>query len=87
MAVLRAAEENRVLARVQQAATQRERGTDAARLAQHGQAAPAQPQAEEVGEALAGMEPQVQPDAYVAGAVAGQMAGGQERPCEDGGQG
>lgn len=66
---------------------QRKRGTDAARRAQHGQAAPAQPQTEEVGEALAGVEPEVQADAQVAGAVAGQVTGGQERPREDGGQG
>jgi hypothetical protein len=37
-------------------------------------------QAEDVGEALAGVQPQVQADAQVAGAVAGQMAGGQEGP-------
>jgi hypothetical protein len=33
-----------------------------------------------VGEAFAGVEPQVQADPQVAGAVAGQVPGGQERP-------
>ena len=42
---------------------------------QDGEAAPAQPQAEDVGEALAGVQPQVQTDPQVAGAVAGQVAG------------
>jgi hypothetical protein len=42
--------------------------------------APSQVQAEEVGEALAGVQPQVQADAQLAGAVAGQVAGREERP-------
>jgi hypothetical protein len=50
------------------------------------EAGPAQPQAEEVSEAFAGVQPQVQADAEVAGAVAGQVAGGQERPGENGSQ-
>ena len=78
--VVGAAEEHRVLARVQDPVAQREGGADPGRPAQRGQAAPAQPQAEDVGEALAGVQPQVQPDPQVAGAVAGQVAGGQERP-------
>ena len=78
--VVGAAEEDRVLARVQQAVAQREGGADLAGAAQDREAGPAQPQAEEVGEAFAGVQPQVQPDAQVAGAVAGQVAGGQERP-------
>ena len=63
-----------------QPVAQREGGADPGGAAQGGEAAPAQPQAEEVGEALAGVQPQVQPDPQVAGAVAGQVAGGQERP-------
>ena len=78
--VVGAAEEHRVLARVEDPVAQREGGADPGRAAQRGQAAPAQPQAEDVGEALAGVQPQVQPDPQVAGAVAGQVAGGQERP-------
>ena len=69
-----------MLARVDDPVAQREGGADPAGAAQRGQAAPAQPQAEDVGEALAGVQPQVQPDPQVAGAVAGQVAGGQERP-------
>ena len=65
---------------------QREGRADPARAAQGGQAAPAQPQADEVGEAFAGVQPQVQADAQVPGAVAGQVAGGQERPGEHQGQ-
>ena len=78
--VVGAAEEHRVLARVQQAVAQREGGADLAGAAQDREAGPAQPQAEEVGEAFAGVQPQVQADAQVAGAVAGQVAGGQECP-------
>ena len=81
-----AAEEHRVLAGVEQPVAQRQVGADAARAAQGGQAAPAQVQAEEVGEAFAGVKPQVQADAQVAGAVAGQVAGGQERPRGERGQ-
>ena len=39
-----------------------------------------------MGEALAGVQPQVQPDPQVPGAVAGQVPGGQERPRERRGQ-
>ena len=80
------AEEHRVLARVGDPVPQRQARADPAGAAQRGQAAPAQPQAEDVGEALAGVQPQVQPDPQVPGAVAGQVAGGQERPRERGGQ-
>ena len=69
-----------MLARVDEPVAQREGGADPGRAAQGGEAAPAQPQAEDVGEALAGVQPQVQPDPQVAGAVAGQVPGGQERP-------
>ena len=69
-----------MLARVQQAVAPWEGGADLAGAAQDREAGPAQPQAEEVGEAFAGVQPQVQADAEVAGAVAGQVAGGQERP-------
>ena len=91
--VVGAAEEHRVLAGVQEAVAQREGGADPARAAQGGQAAPAQPQAEQVGEAFAGVQPEVQADPQVPGAVAGQVPGGQERPRgerghdEDDGQG
>ena len=78
--VLGPAEEHRVLGRVEQAVAPGQGGADLAGSAQDGEAAPAQPQAEDVGEALAGVQPQVQADAQVAGAVAGQVAGGQERP-------
>ena len=78
--VVGAAEEHRLLTRVDDPVAQREGRADPAGAAQGGEAAPAQPQAEEVGEALAGVQPQVQPDPQVAGAVAGQVAGGQERP-------
>ena len=74
------AEEDRVLAGFGDPVPQREGRADPAGAAQGGQAAPAQPQADEVGEALAGVQPQVQADAQVPGAVAGQVAGGQERP-------
>ena len=84
--VVRPAEEHRVLARSGDPVPQRERGADPAGAAQRGQAAPAQPQAEEVGEAFAGMQPQVQPDPEVAGTVAGQVAGGQERPRDERGE-
>ena len=80
------AEEDRVLAGFGDPVPQREGGADPAGAAQGGQAAPAQPQAEDVGEALAGVQPQVQPDPQVPGAVAGQVAGGQERPGEHRGQ-
>ena len=80
------AEEHRVLAGFGDPVPQRERGADPAGAAQRGEAAPAQPQAEDVGEALAGVQPQVQPDPQVPGAVAGQVAGGQERPRERGGE-
>ena len=80
------AEEDGVLAGVGDPVPQRQRGADPAGAAQGGQAAPAQPQAEDVGEAFAGVQPQVQPDAQVPGAVAGQVAGGQERPRERGGE-
>ena len=69
-----------MLARVQQAVAQREHGANLTGPAQHREAGPAQPEAEDVGEAFAGVQPQVQPDAQVAGAVAGQVPGGQERP-------
>ncbi len=85
VAVVGTAEEHRVLARVDQPVAQRECGADPARAAQHGEAAPVQPQAEDVGKALAGVQPQVQPDPQVPGAVAGQVAGGQERHREQGG--
>ena len=84
--VVGAAQEDRVLARVQDPVAQREGGADPARAAQRREAAPAQVQAEEVGEALAGVQPQVQPDPQVAGAVAGQVTGGQERPRGERGQ-
>ena len=73
--VVGAAEEHRMLARVDQPVAQREGGADPAGAAQGGQAAPAQPQAEDVGEALAGVQPQVEADPQVAGAVAGQVPG------------
>ena len=76
------AQEHRVLVRFGDPVPQREQSADPAGAAQRGQAAPAQPQAEDVGEAFAGVQPQVQPDAQVPGAVAGQVAGGQERPGE-----
>ena len=79
--VVRPAEEHRVLVRFGDPVPHRERGADPARAAQRREAAPAQPQAEGVGEALAGVQPQVQPDPQVPGAVAGQVAGGQERPA------
>ena len=78
--VVGAAEEDRVLAGIEDAVAQREGGADPGRAAQGGEAAPAQVQGEQVGEALAGVQPQVQADPQVAGAVAGQVAGGQERP-------
>ena len=78
--VVRPAEEHRVLARVQEPVAQRQDRADPAGAAQRREAAPAQPQAEGVGEAFAGVQPQVQPDPQVAGAVAGQVPGGQERP-------
>ena len=84
--VVRPAQEHRLLARVGDPVPQRKRGADPARAAQRRETAPAQPQAENVGEALAGVQPQVQPDPQVAGAVAGQVAGGQERPRERGGE-
>jgi hypothetical protein len=84
--VVRAAQEHRVLARVDQPVAQREGGADPARAAQRSQAAPAQVQAEQVGEALARVQPQVQADPQVPGAVAGQVAGGQERPGGEDGQ-
>ena len=84
--VVGAAEEDRVLARVQDPVAQREGGADPGRAAQDGQPAPPQPQADDGGEALAGVQPQVQPDPQVAGAVAGQVPGGQERPGEGRGQ-
>ena len=77
---LGAAQEHRVLAGVDQPVAQREGRADPGRAAQGSQAAPAQVQADDVGEALAGVQPQVQADAQVAGAVAGQVPGGQERP-------
>ena len=61
---------------------EREGGADPAGAAQGGQTAPAQPQAEDVGEAFAGVQPQVQADAQMPDPVAGQVAGGQERPGE-----
>ena len=76
------AEEYRVLVRSGDPVPQRERGADPAGAAQRREAAPAQPQAEDVGEALAGVQPKVEADPQVAGAVAGQVAGGQERPRE-----
>ena len=82
MPVVGAAEEDGVLAGVGDPVPQRQGGADPAGAAQDGEAAPAQPQAEEVGEAFAGVQPQVQADPQVAGAVAGQVAGGQERPGE-----
>ena len=66
--------------------TQREGRADPGRAAQGSQPAPPQPQADDVGEALAGMQPQVQADPQVAGAVAGQVRGGQERPRREGDQ-
>ena len=78
--VLGAAEEHRVLGWVQQAVPPGQGGADLAGAAQDREAGPAQPQAEDVGEALTGVQPQVQADAQVAGAVAGQVPGGQERP-------
>ena len=69
-----------MLAGVDDPVAQRERGADPGRAAQRGEAAPAQVQADDVGEALAGVQPQVQADAQVAGAVAGQVPGRQERP-------
>jgi hypothetical protein len=86
MPVVGAAEEDRVLARVDQPVAQWEGGADLAGAAQDREAGPAQPQAEDVGEAFAGVQAQVQTDAQVAGAVAGQVPGGQERPGEDDGQ-
>ena len=80
------AQEHRVLTRVQQAVPPGEGGADLAGAAQDREAGPAQPQAEEVGEALAGVQPQVQPDPQVPGPVAGQVPGGQERPRERRGQ-
>ena len=76
------AEEHRVRGRVGDPIPQRECGADPGRAAQHGQAAPTQPQAEQVGEALTGVQPQVQPDAQMPGPVAGQVTGGNERPPE-----
>ena len=73
--VVGAAEEHRVLTGVEDPVAQRDGGTDPGRAAQGGEAAPAQPQAEEVGEALAGVQPQVEADPQVAGAVAGQVPG------------
>ena len=78
--VLSAAQEHRVLPGVSEPVAQREGRADPGRAAHGSQVAPAQVQAEQVGEALAGMQPQVQADAQVAGAVAGQVPGGQERP-------
>ena len=80
------AEEHRVLARVGDPVPQRQARADPAGAAQRGQAAPAQPQAEHVGEALAGVQSQVQANPQVPGPVAGQVAGGQERPGERGGE-
>jgi hypothetical protein len=39
-----------------------------------------------VGVAFAGVQSQVQADPQVPGSVAGQVAGGQERPCGEPGQ-
>src|SRR5580693_3376347 len=75
-----------MLAGVQDPVAQRKRGTDPGRAAQGRQPTPAQPEAEQVGEALARMQPQVQPDPDVTGSVAGQVPGRDERPGEDGGQ-
>ena len=86
VAVVGAAEEDGVLARVQEAVPQREGRADPGGAAQDGEAAPAQPQADDGGEALAGVQPQVQADPQVAGAVAGQVPGGQERPRGERGQ-
>src|SRR5438067_1495986 len=87
MPVVGPAEEDRVLAWIQQAVPPGQGWADLAGAAQDREAGPAQPQAEQVSEAFAGVQPQVQPDAEVAGAVAGQVAGGQERPggerCHD----
>jgi hypothetical protein len=55
VAVVGAAEEHRVLAGVGDPVPQRKRGADPAGAAQDGQAAPAQPQGEDVGEAFAGV--------------------------------
>ena len=82
--VVRPAQEHRVLVRSGDPVPQREQSADPAGAAQRGQPAPAQPQAEQVGEALARVQPQVQPDAQVPGPVAGQVPGGQERPRERG---
>ena len=71
-----AAQEHRVRGRVGEPDPQRNRRADPARAAQHGQASPPQVQAGERGEALAGMQPQVQPQPQVPGAVAGQVLAG-----------
>ena len=78
--VMSAAQEHRVLPGIQEAVEQRKRRADPAGAPQRGQAAPAQPQTEHVGEALARMQPQVQAEPHVSDAVAGQMSGRQERP-------
>ena len=81
--VMGAAQEHSVLARIQETVEQRKRRTDPPGATQRGQAAPAQPQAEKVGEALSGVQPQVQADAQVTGAVAGQVPDRQERPSAE----
>jgi hypothetical protein len=55
------AQEHRVLARVEQAVPPGQGGADLAGAAQDREPRPAQPQAEQVGEALAWVQPQVQP--------------------------
>ena len=66
--VVSAAEEDRMLTRAQDPVMQREGGADPGRAAQGSEAAPAQVQGEQVGEAFAGVQPQVQADPQVAGA-------------------
>ena len=77
---VRPAEEHRVLARHERPQPQREGRADPPRAAQRGEPAPAQVQADERREALAGVQAEKEADLQRPGPVAGQVTGGQERP-------
>ena len=61
-----------------------ERRAGAAAAAEHGEPSPPPPQLDDGGVALAGVQPQAEPDAQVADPVAGQSPAGQERPLDRG---
>ena len=81
------AEEHRMRVRVEEPQPEGKGATDPAGAAQRCEAAPVQPQAEDRGEAFAGVQPQVQPESQGSGAVTRQVPCGQERPGNERGHG